>query len=341
MRHARATLTVALMAVAPPAALGQQGSIGDLFKAVSGAVVVIHTVEREAAIDQPGGQVALPGLGSGVLVDREGHVLTAAHVVETADEIEVVFKDGTATTARVLASDAVADLALLRVAAIPTNVSPVPLGDSDLAEIGDQVFVVGAPYGLGHTLTVGHLSARRLEIDQDLDLGVEFFQTDASINRGNSGGPMFNLEGEVIGIVSYILSQSGGFEGLGFAVSSNAARDVLFDRRMFWSGMTGILLENGLAASFNIPQEAGYLVQKVALQSPAAVMGLRAGVLPVEILDRTILIGGDVILAVDGIELNRSTFGRIRTHLSQLTAGTRYSVTVLRGGQRVVLPAVR
>lgn len=184
MRTVVASLALAVIGVS---SLGAQDmSIGDRFREVSDAVVVIYTVEREAAIDQPGGEVSMPGLGSGVLVDGQGHVLTASHVVETADEIQVVFRDGTTTSARILASDAFADLALLRVAAIPAGVTPAALGDSDTAQVGDEVFVVGAPYGLGHTLTVGHISGRRVEVDEDLDAGVELFQTDASINKGNS-----------------------------------------------------------------------------------------------------------------------------------------------------------
>ncbi|MDH3731914.1 MAG: trypsin-like peptidase domain-containing protein [Gemmatimonadota bacterium] len=315
--------------------------MSERFREVSDAVVVLYTVEREAAADPRAGQVALPGLGSGVLIDREGHVLTAAHVVETADQIEIEFRDGTRVGGRVLASDAASDVALVKIPAIPAGVDPVPIGDSDLVEVGDQVFVVGAPYGLGHTLTVGHVSGRRADFDEELDLGVEFFQTDAAINQGNSGGPMFNLDGEVVGIVSYILTQSGGFEGLGFVATSNAAYEVLFNRRMYWSGMTGILIEGELAGAFNIPQEAGYLVQKVAHESPAEELGMVAGVVPIEILDRTILIGGDVLLEVDGIEISRSTFGRIRNYMSALEPGVEYRVAVLRAGERLELTGVR
>jgi len=332
----------ALGAIGLSAQVGEQAeSLVDLFARVRPAVVVLYTEGRQASRDAPGQEVSAAGLGSGVLVDREGHIVTAAHVVQTADAVVAVFFDGTQAPVEIVASDPIADVALLRVAAVPVGIEPVPLGDSDAASVGEEVFVVGAPYGLGHTLTVGHISGRRENVDETLDLGVEFFQTDASINQGNSGGPMFNMRGEVLGIVSYILTQSGGFEGLGFAVTSNVVRDVLFDRRMFWSGMTGLMLEDGVAAAFNIPQQAGYLVQRVAHGSPAEDMGLQPGVLPVTVGDRTILLGGDVILAVEGIEMSRAGFAAIRRRLSELREGEPFRVQVLRGGRRTELMGVR
>jgi S1-C subfamily serine protease len=147
-------------------------------------------------------------------------------------------------------------------------------------QIGEQVFVVGAPLGITHTLTVGHLSARhKPNATFSGMLTAEFFQTDAAINRGNSGGPMFDLKGEVIGIVSSILSQSGGSDGLGFAATSNIARRLLLDEPSVWSGLDGYLLIGEAARAFNLPVgfEAGLLVQRVALGSPADQLGVRGG----------------------------------------------------------------
>lgn len=310
-------------------------SLRDVFRQVKPGVVVIRTLEREIAPAQ-GGFVSMRGLGSGVLISNEGHVMTAAHVVQTADQVGVEFPDGHFSLAQVVASVPPADVALLKLEEMPPGVAPLPLGDSDQLEVGDEVFVVGAPYGLSHTLTVGHLSARHApnRIAGNLT-AVELFQTDAAINTGNSGGPMFNVQGEVVGIVSHILSQSGGFEGLGFAVTSKAARELLLEQPSFWSGLEGHLLTGELAALLNVPQAAGVLVQRVAAQSPAADLELEPGVVPAQIGDETLLLGGDIILEVLGIPITGegSDFQRIQTTLAQHPAGAPMTVKVLRDGQ--------
>jgi serine protease Do len=242
----------------------------DLFRKVSPSVVVVRTVERGLSPEPSAGLVAIPGLGSGVLISADGKVLTAAHVVQVAERVGIEFKDGKVYPAHVVGSSALADVALVQLDRLPPAVSPAPLADSDLLEVGDQIVAIGAPYGYGHSLTVGHVSGK-LTIDGILSgVPMEAIQTD-------SGGPMFNLQGEVVGIVSSILTQSGGFEGVGFAVPANVARKVLLTGGSFWSGMDGFLLQDTLAQIFNLPQRAGVLVQQVAAGSPAALLGLRAG----------------------------------------------------------------
>ncbi len=308
----------------------------DLFKRVSPAVVVLHTVQRGPA--QQGGQMSFEGLGSGVLVD-DTQIITAAHVVQTADQVEVEFKTGQRIFAAVISSDPLSDLALLQLEEEPADVRPVRLGDSDDVEIGSEVFVVGAPFGLTHSLTVGHISARRNgDGSGELADDVELFQTDAAINQGNSGGPMFNMAGEVIGIVSYILSQSGGFEGLGFVITANTARRVLFEERAFWSGMTGFVIEGALAQLLNVPERAGYLVQNVAANSPAQQAGLRPSLIPAQILGRDFALGGDIILSVDDIQFSQPDYrAAIANRLQSLSIGERLTINVLRSGQRVEL----
>ncbi len=307
----------------------------DIFRQVKPGVVVIRTLEREVASAQ-GGFVSMRGLGSGVLISDEGHIMTAAHVVQTADQVGVEFPDGNFSLAQVVASVPPADVALLKLEDMPAGIDPLPLGDSDQMEVGDETFVVGAPYGLSHTLTVGHLSARHAPNRLAGNLtAVELFQTDAAINTGNSGGPMFNVQGEVVGIVSHILSQSGGFEGLGFAVTSNAAQELLLEQPSFWSGLEGYLLTGELAALLNVPQAAGVLVQRVAAQSPAADLGLEPGVMAAQIGDKTLLLGGDIILEVLSIPITgeRSDFQRIQSALAQHLTGSPMMVKVLRDGQ--------
>lgn len=145
--------------------------------------------------------------------------------------------------------------------------------------VGDQVIVVGAPYGLSHSLSVGWISARWAPSAMYKAIPLaEFFQTDASINTGNSGGPMFSMAGEVIGIVSHTISKSGGSEGLGFVVTMNTARQLLLEPRSIWSGLEGQLLSSELADLFNLPPKTfGFLVKAVAKGSPAEGMGVKGG----------------------------------------------------------------
>jgi len=194
---------------------------------------------------------------------------------------------------------------------------------------------------MSHTLTVGHLSARRRP---NATFGsmetTEVFQTDAAINQGNSGGPMFNLAGEVIGVVSRIVSRSGGSDGLGFVVPSNMARRSLFAEPSVWSGLEGYLLTDEMARVFNVPPaHAGLLVQRVAHGSPAERLGLRGGDLPAVIAGEEMIVGGDIVLEVDGIALGeqdayesiRKRMIEIRDHSAPLP------LTVLRSGVIVEL----
>lgn len=271
-----------------------------------------------------------------MLIDDEGHILTAAHVVQTADLVEVEFTDGTKTTAAIIVSDPDKDVALLKLDRIPHGIKPAKLGDSDKVHVGDEIFVIGAPYGFTHTLTVGHISARRPSSADTMGrVEAETFQTDAAINKGNSGGPMFNRRGEVIGVVSHILSQSGGSDGLGFAVTSNAAATALFEERMAWTGMSGIVLTGELAAAMNIPQSSGYLVQKVAANSPAARIGLRPSKIHAQIDGRNLLIGGDIILSLDGIEISSGMMDEFHQKKAKMKHGALVSLRVLRSGNVV------
>ena len=223
--HARILVTLTALLVSASALAGP--SLSQTFKRVGGAVVVVRTTERVAAVRRGGHaqEIIAPGLGSGVLISTDGKVVTAAHVVQTADAVAVEFSSGALIKASILTSDPAADVALLQLERVPADVQPAILGDSDKAEVGDEIFVVGAPFGIGHTLTVGHISARRRPNTTFGSMeAAELFQTDAAINQGNSGGPMFNFAGEVIGVVSRIVSRSGGSEGLGFVVTSNMAK---------------------------------------------------------------------------------------------------------------------
>ncbi len=331
-------------AAAHAATTSAPGSLSQLFKRVDPAVVVIRTSEHVAAAGPGapfGTMTSVVGVGSGVLVSADGKVVTAAHVVQTADSVDVEFIGGTVVKARIVASDAAADVALLQLERVPPNIAPARFGDSDKTEVGDQVFIVGAPRGISHTLTVGHVSARRQPKSTYAGLvSGELFQTDAAINRGNSGGPMFDMNGEVIGIVSHIVSVSGGSEGLGFVVTSNMARRLLLEERSVWLGLDGYLLTSEIARAFNLPA-AGLLVQRVAHGSPAERLGLRGGRYSVVVGDEQLLIGGDVIIAVEGIALAEpGAYERVRRRLMDVRAsGGVMHLSLMREGMLTTLIA--
>jgi S1-C subfamily serine protease len=310
-------------------------SLSEVFKKVNPSVVVILTQEKEITPATGTRLVSVEGLGSGVLVSADGRVLTAAHVVQTADAVAVKFLDGETLGASVVYSEPAADVALLQLQRAPRAPEVARLGDSDTVNVGDQVFVVGAPLGIGHTLTVGHVSGRR---GPDVGPGdmrmAEYFQTDAAISPGNSGGPLFNMSGDVVGIVSHILSRSGGSEGLGFAITSNVARHLLLEEKSLWSGLSGTLLSGDLARVLNIPPPgAGLLIEKIAGGSPAERFGLRAGTLRAMIGDDDLILGGDIVLAVQGISLGDANgYVLVRRTLSEARAGESVTVTILRSG---------
>ncbi len=328
-------IVVAMVAAAVPA---RAESISEIFKRVADSVVVIRTSESEAP-NRPGAVATNEaGLGSGVLIDKD-RILTAAHVVQVADTISVQFASGETLSAKVLASEPSADLALIQLERAPMKASIATLGDSDAVQVGDEVLVVGAPLGMSHTLSVGHISGRRVE--QKLHggfAGFELLQTDASINPGNSGGPMFDMEGHVVGIVSHIIFGEAGAGGLGFVAPSNMAKSLLLSGKAMWSGMGGYMLEGDLARIFQLPQARGVLVQRIAKGSPAAKIGLQAGDRKARIGSEEFLVGGDVILEVHGISLaDADAHAQLRKKLDSLAPGAPTSVIVLRGGRKLEL----
>jgi serine protease Do len=331
-------LAVAALAAIPCVAT-ESPTISELFLEVDGAVVEIATVQQVVADQNPGTRVSWGGLGSGFLISADGLIVTAAHVVQVADEVSVRFVTGDVVTAKIVASDPSADVGLIKAERVPAGIEPVILGDSDSAKVGDQVFVIGAPFGIAHSLTVGHVSARRTP--SQLFGGfekAELLQTDAAINQGNSGGPMFNMRGEAIGIVSHILSSTGGFEGVGFVITSNLARRVLLDDPSPWTGIDGVLIEGPMARALNLPQQAGILVENIAEGSPASAIGLQAGSLKAQIGNQTFNLGGDVILAVNGVIIGTPRFSeRIDEKNRSLTGDDQFVLRVLRGGNVIEL----
>ncbi len=316
-------------------------TMADLFKEVDGSVTVIVALHKVPSVPAGIQQTMGINLGSGVLVSKSGKVVTAAHLVNTADQIKVKLTSGEIVDAKVAASAPFGDVSLLQLESVPEGVRVAKLGDSNEVEVGDEVFVVGTPYGLSHTLTAGHISARHKLNTLSGFEEVEIFQTDAAINQGNSGGPMFNMAGEVIGIASRILTKSGGSEGLGFAITSNTARRLLLEEPSFWFGLDGIVLKDELAAAFNLPQSMGLLVQQVADNSPAARLGLQPGEIKSQIGLSEVFLGGDIILEVVGIQVSEGCYQKIVSRLSQMKPEETVTVKVLRAGRILPLSTTR
>ena len=286
-----ATLAAAVLPALTPAARAQ--NLDEIFRKVNPSVVVVRAKGRDVS---SGGVTRFNETGSGVLVSSDGRVMTASHVVNGMDEITVEGVAGEVVSAKIVSSDAAADVSLLQLERVTAAMLVAKIGDSNTVRVGQQVMVVGAPYGLAHSMSAGWISARwpPNTIFRDMPL-AEFFQTTATINTGNSGGPMFNMAGEVIAIVSQNISKSGGSEGLGFVVTINTAQKLLTERKVFWSALQGVMLSGDLAAIFNVPAPAAFLVKTVAQGSTAWDMGLQGGDRIVSIGGKEIAVGGDII----------------------------------------------
>jgi serine protease Do len=291
------------LATSPAAARGAPDSFADLANQLLPTVVNIATTQtlkpnsaQTAMPDLPPdsplqdmfkdflSQSKIPrhvtSLGSGFVVDPSGLIVTNYHVVEEADDITVTLNDGTSLPAKLIGRDDKTDLALLRVKP-KSPLASAHFGDSDKARIGDWVIAIGNPYGLGSTVTAGIVSAR----NRDIAAGPydDFIQTDAPINRGNSGGPLFDMGGNVVGINSTIISPSGGSVGIGFAIPSNMAREVVEQLRQYgqarrgWLGVRVQQVTTDIAESLGLPTAEGALVADVTPNSPAAKAGVESG----------------------------------------------------------------
>jgi serine protease Do len=312
------------------------GSLGALYRQVNPSVVVIRGKGSEV---ENQGFIRFTETGSGVLVSKDGQVLTAAHVVDGIDAIIVEFIGGETIPARVLTSEPAADLALLKLDRVPPEATVARLADSDTVLVGDEVFIVGAPYGLSHSMSAGWISARwpANSVYRAMPL-AEFLQTNATINTGNSGGPMFNMDGDVIGIVSHNISKSGGSEGLGFVVTINTVKKLLFGRPTFWSGLEGRMISGPIARILNLPQPSGYLVKKVARGSIGEALGLRGGAVLATIMGEELVVGGDIILMVQGLPVGDvADHRRVQDILDALPPGREFTMTVLRLGKVIEL----
>ncbi|HEY2774757.1 MAG TPA: DegQ family serine endoprotease [Candidatus Binatia bacterium] len=257
-------------------------------------------------------------LGSGVIVDKNGIILTNNHVVEGADETKVTLADGREFDAELVGADPQSDVAVIRLKGSPSGLKAIPIGDSDKLRLADTVLAIGNPFGVGQTVTMGIVSATGRA-----NLGIadyeDFIQTDAAINPGNSGGALVNINGELVGINTAIVSRTGGYQGIGFAIPSNMASSIMTSLvktgkvERGWLGVAIQNLDRDLADAMGIDQAHGVLVADVTADGPAKKAGIERG---------------DVILAIDGHDV-KST-GELRNIVAAHPSGKSVDVTIVR-----------
>jgi S1-C subfamily serine protease len=284
--------------------------------------------------------VPVEGAGSGFLIDPRGYILTNFHVVAGAQSVEVVLGDRSKYPAKFIGADERNDVALIKIDPKGKQLASLSLGDSSKLQVGQKVLAIGDPFGFQSTLTTGVVSALGRTVQtSETTLIDEAIQTDASINRGNSGGPLINTHGEVIGINSAIYTPSGTTAGIGFAIPINTAKLIANDLineghvRRAYLGVTTIPVGGWLAEALDLPVQDGLLVEQAPKGSPAAVAGIHGGDRTAQAGMSRISIGGDVIVAVDGQKVgNRFDMDVI---LNRKRPGDSITVTVYRGAKKI------
>ena len=277
--------------------------------------------------EKPGGKKRkAQSLGSGFIIDKSGYIITNNHVIDNAEKIMVILYDDTSFEATVVGKDPKTDVALLKINPKKTKLTAVKFGDSNKLRVGDWVMAIGNPFGFGGTVTAGIVSARGRNLSGSYD---DYIQTDASINRGNSGGPLFDMNGNVVGINTAIFSQSGGSVGIGFAVSSNLAKQVTDQLKQYGRtkrGWLGVLIQEiskEIADSLGMKSVKGALVSSATEGGPAQKAGVKTG---------------DVILKFNGIDID--TMKELPKVVAGTPVGKSVPLVILRNGKTITLNVV-
>src|SRR2546422_7699945 len=312
-----------------------------VYRAVSPAVanIITRAVEYDFFMDA----VPVEGAGSGFVIDPEGYVLTNFHVVQGAQSIDVTLGDRSRYPAKYIGADQRNDVALIKIDPKGRKLTALPLGDSTSLQVGQKVLAIGNPFGFQSTLTTGVVSAlgRTVQTSQTTFID-EAIQTDAAINRGNSGGPLINSHGEVIGINSAIYTPSGTTAGIGFAIpintAKNIANDLMTDGRVHraFLGVETVPVGGWLGEALDLPVKEGLLVERATKGGPAAAAGIQGGNRVAEAGMRRIAIGGDVIVAIDSQKVASQL--DVNLVLNHKRPGDTVTVTLYRGGKKMDVP---
>jgi S1-C subfamily serine protease len=300
------------------------------------ANIVTRTLEYDVFMDP----VPAEGAGSGFVMDARGYILTNNHVIENAQAIEVTLGDGLRFPATLVGTDVRDDVAVIKIDPGDHKLTALPMGDSSALQIGQRVLAIGNPFGFQSTLTTGVVSALGRTVQTSDESFIDgAIQTDAAINHGNSGGPLLNSHGEVIGINSAIYSTSGTTAGIGFAIPINTAKRIAGDiistghPREVYLGIQAIALEPGFAQAIGLPVSEGLLVEDVDQGSPAARAGLRGGDRVVIAGMRRVEIGGDVIVSIDGQKISSQL--DMAVALDKDHPGDTVTMEIYRGNQKM------
>jgi len=326
----------------PEAITNEEAVLIDLYNRVNPSVVSIIVYTNQ------GNSVDSSGQGSGFIYDENSHIITNAHVVQGADEVEVVFGDNSIRRGKIIGKDVHSDLAIVEVEDMPSGLLPLPLGDIEKVAVGQTVVAIGNPFGLGGTLTRGIVSALGRNIPALSSFSIpQSIQTDAPINPGNSGGPLLNLKGEVIGVNAQI--ETGGESrvnsGIGFAIPVSIISRVIPDliqkgtHAWGWLGVVGGSLNPNIIEGMDLPVDKGAYVLEIVEGGPADQAGLKGYTGQIRINSRIVEIGGDVIIGIDGQPV--TSFEDILIYIAlKANPGQEVTLTIIRNGEKRELKAI-
>jgi len=304
------------------------------------APAVANIITRAVEYDFFQDAIPVSGAGSGFIIDPRGYVLTNNHVVQGAESIEVTLGDRTRYPAKLVGTDPRSDIALVKIEPKEKPLVSLPLGDSDNLQVGQKVYAIGNPFGFSSTLTTGVVSALGRTVQTGEAAAIDqAIQTDAPINRGNSGGPLLDSRGQVIGINTAIYTPTGTTAGIGFAIPINTAKDIAQDLiregrvRRAYLGLSSIAIGPYLAEALGLPVNEGLLIQRIVPGSPAARGGLRGGDRMVVAGMQRLIIGGDIIVALDGQEV--TTGLAYNLIMNRKRPGDPLRITIIRADRRM------
>ena len=307
-------------------------SLIEIFEKSEPGVVRVNVIRDE-------GDVEAGAVGSGFVFDKKGHIITNAHVVNEAKKVIVTFLDGRSYNAEIVGSDGYTDIAVIEVGADLSSLHPMLLGDSSNLKVGEQIAAIGNPFGLSGSMTSGIVSQLGRLLPSGSGYSIpDVIQTDAAINPGNSGGPLLNLRGEVVGINTAIQSTTGEFTGVGFAIPSQTVAKIvptlieLGEYKHPWIGISGRDIDPDLARALGLNDAVGFLIITVVDDSPASKAGLIGSDKTIQVDEGEFLVGGDIIISVDGSDVRK--IDDILIHLQRVkSVGDEMNLEILRDGR--------